>query len=104
MDVPFYFAQPEYAGVFDIQVAATTRKSDDAIVAIPEQADAVVNKAINLAKLRRKANDDKQLALMFWNYPSGEKNLSASFLNVPRSLQSTLDGLRAAGYLSLIHI
>lgn len=98
MDVPFYFAQPEYAGVFDIQVAATTRKSDDAIVAIPEQADAVVNKAINLAKLRRKANADKQLALMFWNYPSGEKNLSASFLNVPRSLQSTLDGLRAAGY------
>ena len=98
MDVPFYFAQPEYAGVFDIQVAATTRKSDDAIVAIPEQADAVVNKAIHLATLRRKANADKHLALMFWNYPSGEKNLSASFLNVPRSLQSTLDGLRAAGY------
>ena len=24
--------------------------------------------------------------------------MSASFLNVPRSLQSTLDGLRAAGY------
>lgn len=98
MDVPFYFAQPEYAGVFDIQVASTTRKSDDAIIAIPEQAEAVVAKATRLATLRRKANSDKQLALMFWNYPSGEKNLSASFMNVPRSLQSTLDGLRAAGY------
>lgn len=98
MDVPFYFAQPEYAGVFDIQVAATTRKQDDAVVAIPEQLAAVVGKAIGLASLRRKANADKRLALMFWNYPSGEKNLSASFMNVPRSLQSTLDGLRAAGY------
>ncbi len=98
MDVPFYFAQPEYAGVVDIQVASTTRKSDDAIVAIPEQADAVVAKAVNLASLRRKANADKRLALMFWNYPSGEKNLSASFLNVPRSLRATVDGLRTAGY------
>ena len=98
MDVPFYFAQPEYAGVIDIQVAATTRSSDDAIVAIPEQAAAVVAKAINLATLRRKANPDKRLALMFWNYPSGEKNLSASFMNVPRSLRATVDGLRAAGY------
>ncbi len=98
MDVPFYFAQPEYAGVIDIQVAATTRSSDDAIVAIPEQAAAVVAKAINLAALRRKANADKRLALMFWNYPSGEKNLSASFMNVPRSLRATIDGLRAAGY------
>lgn len=98
MDVPFYFAQSEYAGVFDIQVASSTRSSDDAIIAIPEQLDAVVGKAIHLANLRRKPNADKRLALMFWNYPSGEKNLSASFMNVPRSLQSTLDGLRAAGY------
>lgn len=98
MDVPFYFAQSEYAGVFDIQVASSTRKNDDAIIAIPEQLEAVVAKAIHLATLRRKPNADKQLALMFWNYPSGEKNLSASFMNVPRSLQSTLDGLRAAGY------
>lgn len=98
MDVPFYFAQSEYAGVFDIQVAAATRAEDEAIVEIPAQAEAVVAKAFNLATLRRKANGDKRLALMFWNYPSGEKNLSASFMNVPRSLQSTLDGLRAAGY------
>lgn len=98
MDVPFYFAQSEYAGVFDIQVAATTRSSDDAVVAIPEQLDAVINKAIRLAALRHKANADKRLALMFWNYPSGEKNLSASFMNVPRSLIATVDALRAAGY------
>ena len=98
MDVPFYLAQPEYAGVTDIQVAAATRKSDEQIVAIAPQAQAVVNKAVRLAKLQSTPNADKQVAVMFWNYPPGEKNLSASFLNVPRSLRRVLDGMQAAGY------
>jgi cobaltochelatase CobN len=98
MDVPFYLAQAEYAGVTDIQIAAATRRSDDQVRPIVAQADAVVAKALNLAKLRRKDNADKRVAVLYWNYPPGEKNLSASFLNVPRSLVSTLDALRAAGY------
>jgi len=98
MDVPFYLAQPEYAGVTDIQVAAATRKSDDQVVPIAAQAQAVVAKALRLAQLQRKPNADKRVAVMFWNYPAGEKNLSASFLNVPRSLRSTLAGLQAEGY------
>ena len=80
MDVPFYLAQPEYAGVTDIQVAAATRKSDDQVVPIAAQAQAVVAKALRLAQLQRKPNADKRVAVMFWNYPAGEKNLSASFL------------------------
>ena len=98
MDVPFYLAQAEYAGVTDIQVAAATRASDEQIVPIAAQADAVVGKALNLAHLQRKQNADKRLSIFFWNYPPGEKNLSASFLNVPRSLQTTLAALQAAGY------
>lgn len=98
MDVPFYLAQPEYAGVTDIQVAAATRKSDDQIVPIAPQAQAVVSKAVRLAKLQSTPNADKQVAVMFWNYPPGEKNLSASFLNVPRSLRRVLDGMQEAGY------
>ncbi|MDP2768617.1 MAG: cobaltochelatase subunit CobN, partial [Giesbergeria sp.] len=58
----------------------------------------VVGKALNLAHLQRKQNADKRLSIFFWNYPPGEKNLSASFLNVPRSLQTTLAALQAAGY------
>ena len=98
MDVPFYLAQPEYAGVTDIQVAAATRKSDDQIVPIAPQAQAVVSKAVRLVKLQSTPNADKQVAVMFWNYPPGEKNLSASFLNVPRSLRRVLDGMQEAGY------
>ncbi|MBS0390736.1 MAG: cobaltochelatase subunit CobN [Proteobacteria bacterium] len=98
MDVPFYLAQAEYAGITDIQVASAVRKGDEQILPIAPQAAAVAAKALNLVKLQRKPNADKRVAVMFWNYPAGEKNLSASFLNVPRSLQSTLTAMAAAGY------
>ncbi len=98
MDVPFYLAQAEYAGVTDIQIAAATRKSDDQIAPIAPQADAVVNKALRLARLQTQANKDKRVTLFFWNYPPGEKNLSASFMNLPRSLVATLAALKAHGY------
>ncbi|KAB2969125.1 cobaltochelatase subunit CobN [Zoogloea sp.] len=98
MDVPFYLAQAEYAGVVDIQIAAATRKSDDQIAPIAGQADAVVGKALRLARLQTLPNADKRVTLFFWNYPPGEKNLSASFMNLPRSLVGTLTALKARGY------
>ncbi|HRO58199.1 MAG TPA: cobaltochelatase subunit CobN, partial [Burkholderiaceae bacterium] len=97
-NVPFYLSQSEYAGIVDIQIAAATRKNDDQIVSIAPQAAAVVGKALKLVALQRKPNADKRLAVFFWNYPSGEKNLSASFMNLPRSLRETLAALKADGY------
>ncbi len=102
MDVPFYLAQAEYAGVTDIQIAAATRKADDAIVPIGAQAAAVVGKAMKLVALQRKPDADKRIAVFFWNYPPGEKNLSASFLNVPRSLVGMLAALQAHGYSTTV--
>jgi len=98
MDVPFYLAQAEYAGVTDIQIAAATRKSDDQVVAIDAQTDTVVGKALKLTQLQRKPPAERQVVLFFWNYPPGEKNLSASFMNLPRSLSATLTAMKAAGY------
>ncbi len=98
MDVPFYLAQSEYTGITDIQVAAAVRKSDDAHIPIAAQAASVVGKALNLARLQQKPNADKRIAIFYWNYPPGEKNLSASFMNLPRSLENTLAAMKAAGY------
>lgn len=97
-DVPFYLAQAEFAGITDIQIAAATRREDDQLEPIAGQAAAVAAKALNVVKLRRTPAADKRVAIMFWNYPSGEKNLSASFMNLPRSLVATLGALRWAGY------
>lgn len=97
-DTPFYLVQPELAGVIDPIMAAATSKQDGAIVGLPAQVDAVASKAVALTRLQRTANADKRVAILFYNYPAGEKNLSASFLNLPRSLAGTLAAMHAAGY------
>ncbi len=96
--IPFYLAQPEYAGVSDPLMSAYTRKSDGDVIALEEQAQSVVNKAMNLIRLQRLPNAEKKTAILFYNYPSGEKNLGASFLNVPRSLEAVLAGMKAHGH------
>jgi cobaltochelatase CobN len=98
IDVPFYLSQGEYAGIIDPIVANTNRKSDGEIVVIAEQTAAIANKALKLVRLQRLANAEKKVAVFFWNYPPGEKNLSASYLNLPKSLEATLRSLKAAGY------
>src|SRR5690606_39777819 len=65
---------------------------------LTEQVDAVLGKVKRIAALRRVLASEKRLALMFWNYPAGEKNLSASNLSVPRSLVSLQAALARAGF------
>jgi cobaltochelatase CobN len=98
MDVPFYLAQAEYAGIADIQIAAAVRPGDEQLAPIDAQAAAIAAKALALLQLKYKPEADKRVALFFWNYPAGEKNLSASFMNLPRSLSATLAALQGAGY------
>lgn len=67
-------------------------------VSIPEQVDLLLGKAVALGVLRKTPAEEKRLALMFWNYPPGERNFSASHLNVPRSLETLTGALAGAGY------
>ncbi|WKZ32030.1 MAG: cobaltochelatase subunit CobN [Thermodesulfobacteriota bacterium] len=94
--IPFYLAIPEYTGVIDPMVVSAVEGGR--LAAIPEQMDAMVAKAMRLARLRAMPNAQKRVAVMFYNYPRGEKNLSASFLNVPRSLVTLNGALKGEGY------
>lgn len=98
MDVPFYMSQSEYVGMVDIQVASAFDNASQELTAIGPQMDAVVNKAVNLVALQRKPNAAKAVTVFFWNYPSGEKNFSASFMNTPQSMRTMLQALEQAGY------
>jgi len=69
-----------------------------ALIPIPEQIEAVAARAARQITLRRTPNGQKRLALMFWNHPGGEANISASNLNAPRSLEALSTDLNAAGY------
>jgi cobaltochelatase CobN len=97
-DIPFYLAQPEYAGVTDPVFAAYARRSDGDIVPIDYQLASVVKKALNLVRLQKLSDSEKKTAILYYNYPPGEKNLGASFLNVPRSLETVLAGFDERGY------
>ncbi|MDP3491125.1 MAG: cobaltochelatase subunit CobN [Phenylobacterium sp.] len=89
-------ATPEAWGVSDPMVLATVDRGETR--PIPAQVDALTAKAARLGALRSKTNTDKRLTLMFWNHPGGEKNLGASNLNVPRSLEALSARLAAEGY------
>ncbi|ARQ01005.1 cobaltochelatase subunit CobN [Pseudorhodoplanes sinuspersici] len=91
-----FLALPESWGVSDPMVIDAVRNGEP--VPMMGQVDALLAKVERLATLRHKPIADKRLALMFWNYPPGEKNISASNLNVPRSLEKLTAALATAGY------
>lgn len=91
-----FIAVYETWGMSDPLVIAAVENGQ--LAPMTDQVDAVLRKATALAALRHTKPADKRLALMFWNYPQGEKNFSASNLNVPRSLEALTRALRAAGY------
>lgn len=91
-----FLAGPEGWGISDpLVLSASTAGVDDLL---PAQADALIAKLQRLVALRHTPAPEKKLALMFWNYPAGEKNLGASHLNVPRSIVSIQQALLAEGY------
>ncbi|WP_417228412.1 cobaltochelatase subunit CobN [Amphritea sp.] len=87
---------PESWGMTDPLVIAAIEEGAPA--AIPEQVDLLVGRFLAMARLQTAARDELNLGLLFWNSPSGEKNLSASNLNVPRSIENILRTLAAQGY------
>ncbi|MBO1927330.1 cobaltochelatase subunit CobN [Thiomicrorhabdus sp. 6S2-11] len=94
--LPFTLTNAEYIGIQDPVVL--TVNPDGEMLPLPEQQELLVGKMMNLAKLQRKANQDKKLALLFWNHPPGEKNQGASNMNVPRSIEKLVKDLKAQGY------
>ncbi len=87
---------PETWGISDPIVVSALE--DGAPVPIPEQVELLTGKLAKLVALRSKPAADKKLALFFWNYPPGEKNMAASNLNLPLSLEKLSADLAEAGY------
>ncbi|WP_250462275.1 cobaltochelatase subunit CobN [Microbulbifer litoralis] len=87
---------PESWGMSDPLVL--TAVEDGVPKMIPEQVELLVGRFLAMARLRDAKRDALNIALLFWNTPSGERNLSASNLNVPRSIENILLGLKDSGY------
>ena len=98
MMTPFLLSMPESAGVIDITTIAASPRQSEEIEVLDEQITAITQRALGQANLALKPNAEKKIAMMVWNYPSGEKNISASFLNVPRSIGNITQALAKNGY------
>jgi len=96
--VPFYLTLSEMAGTSDPLLISAKNKDDGSNRPIQEQLDLVVRKALRVARLKTKANKDKKVAILYYNYPPGEKNASASFLNIPQSVEHILTAMKDKRY------
>jgi len=94
--VPAFLAIPEQMGLQDTVVVAAVEQGE--VVVIEEQLEHLLQRVQRTIALRRLAPQDKRLALMYWSYPPGERGVSASNLNVPRSLARLLPVLSDHGY------
>lgn len=91
---PFQLVLPESAGVIDpVIVAALNRETGKSDV-IDYQLDFFINKLIKVSALKHLPNQDKKITVMMW----GNRDVGASFLNVPESLRSISETLNAQGY------
>ncbi|MCL4456579.1 MAG: cobaltochelatase subunit CobN [Nitrospirae bacterium] len=100
-------ALPELAGIIQPTVVASKEKMIDKETGIEYMEEKPIHDRINRLvdrvkawiNLQDKANKDKRIAIIYYNYPPGKQNIGASYLNVlPESLYEILNMLKAEGY------
>jgi len=93
---PFFLVMPEDTGSTDPVIISA--HDNGRKVVMQEQLNALIERAYNHSRLKHIANSDKRIATFIWNYPPGEKNIGAAFLDVPSSLTEIVKSLKAQGY------
>lgn len=65
---------------------------------VPDRIDALSERLSRWQTLQSRANEDKRVALIYYNHPPGRQNVGADNLDVPASLFEMLHWLKAEGY------
>ena len=109
MDVTYSVAQPEFDGAL-ITVPVATREEEtidpltgaliSRIVPIKERVKKMVALSLNWARLSRKKNADKRIAVIFHHYPPRNDSVGcAAGLDSFESVKLLLDHMKKQGYL-----
>ncbi|MGI5308356.1 cobaltochelatase subunit CobN [Rheinheimera sp. WS51] len=93
---PFFLVMPEDTGSADPTIIAANENGEKK--EIPYQLNALVERAYHHANLAHINNKDKKIAMFIWNYPPGEKNIGAAFLDVPTSIENIAKAMQQKGY------
>ena len=67
-------------------------------IPVNDRIERLAGRAEAWAKLRKAANEDKKVAVVYYNLHGGKDGIGASYLNVPRSLTEILKAMKEAGY------
>jgi cobaltochelatase CobN len=105
--VQYRVALPELQGIGQpIVVSAVGRTVADKLTGIdirqtepiPLEVQRLVSRAKRWQQLGTKRNQDKRIAIVYYNHPPGRQNIGADNLDVPASLFHILTRLKAEGY------
>ncbi|VUD68745.1 Aerobic cobaltochelatase subunit CobN [Thalassocella blandensis] len=91
---PFQLVLPEAAGVIDPWIVGAVDEATDRTQIIDYQLQHLVDKSIKVANLKHKPRQDKRVSVMVW----GNRDVGASFMNVPESIRSIANRLGKEGY------
>lgn len=97
-DVAYYYTPAELSGMVDAMLITARNPATGALEPIAAQINAVADKAAALARLQQTPPAQRKVAMLVYNYPAGEGNFGASFLNVPKSIHTMLGAMQGAGY------
>ncbi|RLA99452.1 MAG: cobalamin biosynthesis protein CobN, partial [Deltaproteobacteria bacterium] len=108
MDVSYAVAQPEFDGaLITVPVSFREEKEIDpvtgALIArsrpMPKRIHKMVSLSLNWARLRKKRNEEKKVAIVFHNYPPRNDRIGcAAGLDSFESIKCLLDRLKSEGY------
>ncbi|WP_167879499.1 cobaltochelatase subunit CobN [Methanococcoides sp. NM1] len=99
MAITWKLDQPEMDGVIcPIPVEAQFTEEDDVRYPIMDRVERILGQAKSYADLRHTANEDKKIAIIYFNHPPGKHDVGASYLNLFESLELMLDSLEMADY------
>ncbi|MCB9554285.1 MAG: cobaltochelatase subunit CobN [Myxococcales bacterium] len=105
-EIAFHITGQELVGAIEPLIASGTLTgggSAEAFVPIPDRVDHVAARALAWARLRRKPNADKKIAIVYYDRELGQSELmrgsaTGQMLNAPKSLLAVLERLATEGY------
>ena len=103
MEMAVSIAMPEFDGALHGVPVASRELLENGQASyqpLSERINSMVRKAAKWAKLRRKANQEKKIGIIFHNYPATNANIgSAAGLDSPESIRLLLAQMQQEGYV-----
>ena len=97
----FYYKidQAEVAGsLFPVGVEVQMTADDPLPYPIEDRVDRILGQAKGYANLRHTPNEDKKVALIYFNHPPGKQNVGASYFDLFGSLEKIFTAMKKEGY------